>query len=130
MSRQLVTSLRQRHGELPRRAPVELGRPARARSLAPGAPRELDLEQAIVDELVQVELGLVPRYPDPRGRLVAANRRALIEHVEVEGAPGRLGQAGEPRQIRADPVPVHARLLPGRLPRSDHTGAPSIRDIY
>ena len=55
----------------------------------------------------------MPRYPNPRGRLVPAYRSALIEHVEVQGAPGRLGQPGKPGKVRADSALAHSRPPPG-----------------
>jgi len=46
-----------------------------------------------------MELGLVPRHANPDGSLVPADRGPLVAHVQVQGAPGRLGQAGQPGYI-------------------------------
>jgi hypothetical protein len=58
-------ALRQRDRDLARAAPVELGRPARTRALPSGQPPELGLEQAFLDQPVQVELGGVRGTPTP-----------------------------------------------------------------
>jgi hypothetical protein len=79
---QLVAPLGHGDGEFPGGTAVELGGASGAWPPAPGAPRELDLEQAIVHELVEVELGPVPRHARPQAlSLQLALRRLWSDHV-------------------------------------------------
>ena len=98
---QVVLPVGQRHGHLALGAPVQLGGPPRAGPAPPGQPAELDLEQALVDQPVQVELRRVPGDADARGRLVAAHRLGLADHEQVEVAAHRLGERGHPATLPA-----------------------------
>jgi len=102
--RELVPARRQRHGDLPVGAPVELGRPPRAGPAPFGQPPELDLQQAVRDEAVEVELDGVPRQAGSRGGRVPAHRRVLPDHVAVQGAARRIRQRSHPAHLSREVV--------------------------
>jgi hypothetical protein len=87
---QLIPAFRQGDGKLSRRATVELGGPAGPGAPAAGGTPELDLEQAVVDELVEVKLGDVAGYSGTLGSLVATDWAGLGDDEAVEGAPQGL----------------------------------------
>jgi hypothetical protein len=115
-ARQLVAALRHADLQLPRGAAVELGGAAGARAAATGGAAELDLEQTLVLELVQVELGDVTWHPEAGGGLVAADRAGLRRHPAVEGAAHRLGEGGDAEHAGVEVLAAHPRRSRGSWP--------------
>jgi hypothetical protein len=62
---------------------VELRRSAGTRPAAPGRPAMFDLEQLILDELVQMELGGVVRHANPFRGLLAVDGTGLGHDVAI-----------------------------------------------
>ena len=89
-------------------APVQLGRASRAGAPPPGQPPELGVEQALLDQLVQVELGGVAGQPGACRGLVPADRLGLRDDVEVQLPPRRLGERADAADLRGEVVhPSH-----------------------
>src|SRR5205807_4231245 len=99
---QLVLAWREADRELARRASVELGGPARSGSAAAGWAGVGHFEQAVLDELVEMELGHVAGHARAFGRLVAVDRGRLGDHVAVQGAPDWLAQRGDAGDLRVE----------------------------
>jgi hypothetical protein len=85
---------------------VELGGPSGSGPLPARQPSILDVEEALVDKAVEVELRAVPRYAECRRRLIASDRFVLLGHVEVEGATRRLREGTDALHL-PDEVFVH-----------------------
>ena len=88
-----------------------LGRPAGARPLAAAAPPVAGLEQAVVDEPVEVVGGQRAADADRQGGGVAAHGLAAIDHVAVEGPAERVTKAREAGELLIDVVVTHIHIL-------------------
>src|SRR3954471_13008806 len=93
---QVVAALRQADFEVTLGASVELGGPPGARAAATFRPSVLRLEEAVLHEAVEVELGDMVGDADASCGLVPAHRRTLRDHEAVQGAPHWSPEAGEP----------------------------------
>jgi len=69
------------------------------------------LQQAVVDELVEVVGGQGPTDADGGGRVVAAHGDAALGHEPVEGPAERVTQAGEAGELLIDVVVTHIPIL-------------------
>jgi hypothetical protein len=107
---------RQGHRDLTVGAPVQLRRTSRTGPTPPGQPAELRDEQAVRDQLVQVELRRVPSDAGTGGRLVAADGIRLVDDVQVEVAANRLGEGCHPGHAAGEVVGSH----PGPSKRQIH----------
>src|SRR5215218_10559293 len=92
-------------------ADVVLGRAAGARPLAAAAPLVAGLEQAVVDELVEVIGGEWTADAGGVGGVVAADGDAAVGHVAVEGAADGIAQAGQVAELPVDVRRVHSFIL-------------------
>jgi hypothetical protein len=92
-------------------AEVVLGRAAGARSLAAAAALVAGLEQAVVDELVEVVGGQGAADAHGLGSVVAADGDAALGHVAVEGTADRVAQAGQAGELLVDVGEVHVSIL-------------------
>jgi hypothetical protein len=104
-------ALGQRDRNLAGGAPVELRRGARPRATPSGQPPVFDIEQTLLDQLVEVELGDVPRQARARGGLIPAHRFPLGYEVEIQRAPRRFGERADPRDLRGEVVQRSHHLL-------------------
>ena len=104
---QVVVPLGQGHRDVALGPPVELRRAAGAGSGATGAALEADVEQALVDQPVQVEGGGRARHGGRRGRLVPADRR------RAGARRGRRAAAGSARPARRPRPPARAVVVHG-----------------
>ncbi len=103
---QLVATCGKADGELAIRPAIALGRAAGAWTASPGATRVIRLQQAVGDELVEVELGGMHGDADTDRRLLPADRTGLGQDEAIEPASKRLRQrchaldlVGEPFQV-------------------------------
>src|SRR5215216_6406003 len=96
-------------------ADVVLGRAAGARPAAAAAPVVAGLEQAVVDELVEVVGGQGPADAGGVGGVVAADGDAAVGHVPVEGAADGVTQAGQAGELLIDVGRVHSSILKQKI---------------
>jgi len=82
------------------------GRPAPGPA-ATGAPLVAGLQQAVVDELVQVVGGQRAADPDGGGSVVPAHRLPALGHVAVQGAAQGVTKPGEASQLLIDVAGFH-----------------------
>jgi len=101
--------------ELTLGADVVLGRAAGARPLAAAAPVVAGLEQAVVDELVEVVGGQGAADAGGLGGLVAADGDAAVGHVAVEGAADGVAQAGQAGELLINIRRVHTSILKQKI---------------
>src|ERR687897_1513758 len=92
-------------------ADVVLGRAASARPLATAAPLVPGLQQAVVDQLVEVVGGQGTADADRQGGVVAADGDAALGHVAVEGTAQGVTQASEAGELLIDVGEVHGSIL-------------------
>jgi hypothetical protein len=92
---QVVAALGQAGLEVDLCPPVELGRTAGAGAAPARGPAVLSLEQAVVHQAVEVELGDVVGNAEPGGGLLAAHWVGLGSNEAIEGAPSRITEGGE-----------------------------------
>ena len=92
-----------------------LGRAAGAGPAAAAAAVVAGLEEAVVDELVEVVGGQGPADPGGVGGLVAADRDAAVGHVPVEGAADWVTQAGQAGELLIDVRRVHTSILKQKI---------------
>jgi hypothetical protein len=109
---QVVAPGGQRDGPLSVGAAVELRGPTGSRAAAAGEPTELDVEEPVLDEALEVELGRVHGHADPCGGLFPSHGVLLRDDELVELAADRLGERGD------------AGCLIGKV----HDGAPFLKN--
>jgi hypothetical protein len=76
------------------------------------------LEQAVVDELVEVVGGQGAADADRQGGVVAAHGLAAVDHVVVEGPAEGVAQPGEAGELLIEVVVVvvtHASILKQKI---------------
>ena len=103
-------------------ADIVLGRAAGAGSAAAAAPVVAGLQQAVVDELVEVVGGQGPADAGGVGGLVAADGDAAFGHVPVEGAADGVAQAGQVGELLIDVRRVHTSILKQKILDSQPLG--------
>jgi hypothetical protein len=103
-------------------ADVVLGRAAGAGSAAAAAPVVAGLQQAVVDELVEVVCGQGPADAGGVGGLVPADGDAAFGHVSVEGAADGVAQAGQSGELLIDVRRVHTSILKQKILDSQPQG--------
>jgi hypothetical protein len=91
VGREVVPPFRQGDRELAVGSAVELRRAARARAGLAAEPPVFRLQEPLVAQAVQVELGGVHRYPDRGGSGLPPDGVLLGGDVLVEGAAYRVG---------------------------------------
>ena len=96
-------------------ADVVLGRAAGARPPAAAAPLVAGLEQAVVDELVEVVGGQGAADAGGVGGGVAAHGDAAVGHVAVEGAADGVAQPGQAGELLIDVRKVHTSILKQKI---------------
>jgi hypothetical protein len=79
--------------------------------LAGAAPLVAGLEEAVVEEFVEVVGGQGAADADGPGGVVAADGLAARGHVAVEGAAEGVTQAGEAGELLVDGARVHVPIL-------------------
>jgi hypothetical protein len=88
-----------------------LGRTAGAGPQAAAASLAAGLQQAVVDQLVEVVGGQRPADADRLGGLVAADGDATLGHVTVQGATQGIAQPGEAGELPINVGGVHVAIL-------------------
>jgi hypothetical protein len=92
-------------------ADIVLGRAACPRPPAAAALLVAGLEQAVVDELVEVVGGQGTADAGGVGGGVAADGDAAVGHVPVEGTADGVAKAGQAAELPVEVVGVHASIL-------------------
>jgi hypothetical protein len=110
----LIGPGRQAGRDLARGAAVELGRAAGPRPPPLPEPPEGRLQQAGLDQLVQVEGGQAALHPDRLGGLVAADLALGGGHVAVEGPAHRVLEESDGGQVPVGGQLVHAVIVKPR----------------
>jgi len=106
-----VVAGRQTELDLAFGADVVLGRAAGAGPPAAAAVLVAGLQQAIVDELVEVLRGQGAADADRAGGLLAAHGHPALGHVAVQGAAQRIAQPGEAGELLIDIGGLHGSIL-------------------
>jgi hypothetical protein len=106
-AREVVSSLRQRDGELTSRPPVELRGTSGSGTRAASEPAVLDLEQTFLDEPVQMKLHRMQRDAHVVGGLLAADSGGGADDVSVQGEPRGLGERADAAHLRAEVLVLH-----------------------
>ena len=96
-------------------ADIVLGRAAGARPAAAAAPVVAGLQQAVVDELVEVVRGQGPADAGGVGSLVPADGDTAVGHVSVEGSADGVTQAGQAGELLIDVVRAHRFILKQKI---------------
>ena len=73
------------------------------------------LQQAVVDELVEVVGGQGAADADGGGGLVATHGLPALGHVPVEGAAERVTEAGEAGELLVEVGEVHGSILKQKI---------------
>ena len=92
-----------------------LGRAARAGSSAVAAALVAGLEQAVVDELVEVVGGQGAADAGRGGGVVAAHGLPALGHMAVQGPAEGVAEAGQAGELLVEVGWVHPPILKQRL---------------
>jgi hypothetical protein len=101
---EVVAALGQADVEVGAASPVDLGGTARARATPPRGPAVAGLQQAAVDQPVEVELGRVLGDPDGGGGLLARHRLGLGGDEAVQGPPHGLPEGRDLVEARVEVI--------------------------